>query len=597
MDLPVIERGVKMANSRNHKEEEVSDESVPDVKPGLMSNIRKYALQNAVLYGGKANPGAVLGKMISSDPSLKSNLASIKELIADTIDEVNCSPPESQRQMLEMIAPELLEKKEKSNELRELDNVDSKKGVIMRFAPSPSGPMHIGHAITGGLTSLYVKKYNGKFILRIEDTNSDNIYRPAYEQLVTDAAWIFGNVSDVWIQSDRIQIYYDYIERMMKLGAVYVCTCPQDDFKKHADDMADCPCRALSEEENLKRWERMLDRKGFSEGEAVVRFKSDMQDANPAMRDFPLARINDAEHPRQGLKYRVWPLMNLSVTVDDIEAGMTHIIRGKDHADNAKRQAMMYKVLGKKFPETYFVGRYQFNGLEISCSKTKAKIQRGEFSGWDDIRLPFLTALRRRGYQAGAFMKYTQLNGLSNVDKRIDAEDFFKTINKFNKEIIDPVSKRQFFVCEPVKVAIEGAPEIDASLHMHPDHPELGERKFSARGEFYISKEDYSSLQEGKLYRLMECLNFRKHGDSLVFSSRAVDEYKKEGSGIMHWLPAAEGLPEVSVLMPDGTQKNGLGEEYLRSLSIGDIVQFERFGFARLDSKEGNKISFWFAHK
>jgi len=289
--------------------------------------------------------------------------------------------------------------------------------------------------------------------------------------------------------------------------------------------------------------------------------------------------------------------MNFSVTVDDIEAGMTHIIRGKDHADNAKRQAMMFRVLGKKFPKTYFVGRYKFIGLELSCSKTKARIAKGEFSGWDDIRLPFLIALKRRGYQAGAFMKYTQLNGLSSVDKTIEAEDFFKTINKFNKEIIDPAARRQFFIPEPVKIRIDGAPKIETSLLMHPDHPEYGERRFSADCEFYITKEDYDSLEDGKTYRLMECLNFRKEKGKLSFVSRGVGDYKKEGAGIMHWLPAGEGLAEVSVLMPDNTERRGFGEKAMLSMKVGDIVQLERFGFARIDSKEGNRISFWFAHK
>jgi glutamyl-tRNA synthetase len=584
--------------AKNAEGKSIREDNEPEIKPGMMSTIRKYALQNAVLHHGKADAGAVLGKVLGADPELKKELAKVRGLIADAVDEVNCSSPESQRKMLEEIAPELLERKEKSTELKELEDVDGKKGVVMRFAPSPSGPMHIGHAMTGGLTSLYVKKYGGKFILRIEDTNSENIYEPAYKQLVNDASWIFGNVSEVWIQSDRVQIYYDYLMKMIKLGAVYVCTCSQQEFKKHSDARKDCPCRALSPEENMKRWEKMLDREhGYREGEAVARFKSSMQDENPAMRDFPLARINDTKHPKQGLKYRVWPLMNFSVTVDDIEAGMTHIIRGKDHADNAKRQAMMYKVLNKKFPKTYFVGRYKFNGLELSCSKTKARIAKGEFSGWDDIRLPFLIALKRRGYQPGALMKYTQLNGLSSVDKTIEAEDFFKTINKFNKEIIDPIARRQFFISEPMNVRIDGAPRIETSIHMHPDHSEYGERKFSANGEFYITKEDYDSLEDGKLYRLMECLNFRKEKGKLVFSSRSVEDYKKEGAGIMHWLPADEGLAEVSVLMPDNTERRGLGEEAMLSMKVGDIVQLERFGFARLDSKDGKNISFWFAHK
>ena len=106
--------------------------------------------------------------------------------------------------------------------------------------------------------------------------------------------------------------------------------------------------------------------KSYKEGEAVLRFKSNMKDKNPAMRDFPLARINLTEHARQKKKYRVWPLMNLAVAVDDIELGMTHMIRAKDLMDSAKRQKLMYGVLGKKFPWAGYLGMWHIKGLRLS---------------------------------------------------------------------------------------------------------------------------------------------------------------------------------------------------------------------------------------
>ena len=112
-----------------------------------------------------------------------------------------------------------------------------------------------------------------------------------------------------------------------------------------------------------------------------MRFKSSegMKHKNPAMRDFPLARINLTEHALQKKKFRVWPLMNLSVAVDDIEMKMTHIIRGKDHRDNAERQKMIFEVFNKKFPWTGFLGRIHFKDLEMSASKFKQGIESGKF--------------------------------------------------------------------------------------------------------------------------------------------------------------------------------------------------------------------------
>jgi len=565
--------------------------------------IRKHALKNAFDFNGSINDKVVLGAALKEAPELKTKVPEVLKEIQTQIKEIAKLSHEQIQKELKKINPELLEtkKEEKKEGLKDLDEVDKKKGVIMRFAPSPSGPMHVGHAITGGLTSLYVKRYGGKFILRIEDTNSDNIDADAYHLLPEDAAWIFGNVTEVWVQSDRMKIYYDYAEKFIKLGACYVCTCSQEEFKTHVEKMQDCPCRKLKPEEHQKRWKKMFDKeKGYQEGDAVLRFKSNMQDKNPAMRDFPLVRINDSEHPRQKFKYRVWPLMNLCVTVDDIEAGMTHIIRAKDHADNAKRQEMMYKALGlgEQFPQTYFVGRYNFEGMEISCSKTKAKIKEKIYTGWDDIRVPFLRALKRRGYQAGAFLKYTELVGVSPVDKTVPQEEFWKSINSFNRDLIEPNADRYFFVDNPVKVKVDKAPRAVAEIDLHPSYPRKGKRKIPVNGEVYLCPSDISRLEEGKLHRLMDYCNFEVHKGKYTFVKGVFEDYKnaKNKGAIIHWVPIEEHV-KVEVLMDDATLVQGVGEKNLHTLEVGRIVQLERKFYARLDHKSKDTLKFWYLHK
>jgi glutamyl-tRNA synthetase len=564
--------------------------------------IRKHALKNAFDFNGSINDKVVLGAVLKEAPELKTKVPEVLKEIQTQAKEVSKLSKEQIKKELQKIDPELLEVKkgEKKEGLKDLEEVDKKRGVIMRFAPSPSGPMHVGHAITGGLTSLYVKRYGGKFILRIEDTNSDNIDADAYQMLPEDAAWIFGNVTEVWVQSDRMKIYYDYAEKFIKLGACYVCTCSQEQFKNHVDKMEDCPCRKLKPEENLKRWKNMFDKKAHQEGDAVLRFKSSMQDKNPAMRDFPLVRINDSEHPRQKFKYRVWPLMNLCVTVDDIEAGMTHIIRAKDHADNAKRQEMMYKALslGEQFPKTYFVGRYNFEGMEISCSKTKAKIKEGIYTGWDDIRVPFLRALKRRGYQAGAFLKYTELVGVSPVDKTVPQEEFWKSINAFNRDLIEPNADRYFFVDSPIKVKIEKGPRAVAELDLHPSYPSKGKRRIPVNGEVYLCPNDISRLEEGKLHRLMDYCNFEVKKGKYYFVKGVFEDYKnaKNKGAIIHWVPVEENL-KVEVLMDDASVLRGVGEKNLHSLEVGRIIQLERKFYARLDAKSKDTLKFWYLHK
>ncbi len=570
------------------------------MEENIKNAIRIDALKNAVKFNGKCNPKALVGAVIKDFPEVKDSMQDLMKDINVIAKQINAMTLENQKSELLALDSHALDKKpkqEKKDLFRELTNVDKDKGVVMRFAPSPSGPMHIGHAFSGIPTSIYVKRYGGKFILRIEDTNPDNIYPQAYELLPKDAEWIFGNVTDVIIQSDRLEVYYDYAKKFINAGAAYVCDCDNEEFKKLILDKKSCPCRALSKEDNLKRWEKMIDPSGYKQGEAVLRFKADIENKNPALRDFPLARINESEHPRQGKKYRVWPLMNLSVATDDIESGMTHIIRSKHHQTNAERQKMMYESLGiKEFPEFMFLGNWHFEGMEISCSKTKAKIEEGKLNGWDDIRGPFLMALRRRGFQPGALREFSRQVGITPNDKKMDIKEFFKALDAYNKEIIDATSKRFFFITDPVEVTIKNSPGEIVELDLHPDTIKGG-RKFETSDKFLLAKKDVDIFKDNETIRLMDCLNFKKQGTNYIFDSLDYDIFKANGKKIIHWLPNSKDLLNVEILMSDNTIAKGKAEVNLKQIKVGDVIQFERFGFCRLDSIDKNVYKFWFAHR
>jgi len=391
--------------------------------------IRAYALKNALAHDGKAMQGPVVSSLFNEGLQ-RNEVGKYAKKISEIILEVNSLSAEEQKKEFEKLEKKVHERKVREG-LEELPN--AKKGVVMRFAPSPSGPYHIGHAMTASISFLYFKKYGGKFYVRIEDTNPENIYTPAYEMIKEESEWLFDKKAKIIIQSERMPLYYDYAERLIEKGVAYVCTCSQEKFKKFVEKEKECPCRKNSIDESMKKWKKMLDKKGFKEGDAVLRFKSSMSHKNPAMRDFPLARINLHRHPLQKNKYRVWPLMNLAVTVDDIEMKMTHIIRAKDHRDNAERQKMIFSVLGKKFPWTAFLGRIHFKDLELSTTKMRQAIEKKEYKGWSDKRLPTIASLRKQGYKPQAFWKFAEQVGLSENDKIMDREEFFRLLDNFNK--------------------------------------------------------------------------------------------------------------------------------------------------------------------
>jgi glutamyl-tRNA synthetase len=412
-------------------------------KKTLEKKCLAYALKNALLYKGKAQQNAIISSLFNEGlkrDEVKKHINKISEIIK----KVNSLSIKEQKKEFEKFEGEISRRKIREG-LPELPNAKKNK-VIMRFAPSPSGPFHIGHILTSCLSFLLVKKYGGLFYIRIEDTNPENIYPPAYKMIKEESKWLFDNFKNLKfiIQSNRLNIYYRYIEKLIKNSSAYICTCSQDKFKELIKQKKECPCRKLSVNENIKRWKKMLSKnpkENFKEGEAVLRFKTPeskdgVKNKNPAMIDFPLARINETEHFLQKKKYRVWPLMNLSVSVDDIEMKITHIIRAKDHRDNAEKQKMIFSALNskiaKKFPWTEFLGRIHLKDFRLSASQMRKDIENGKYSGWDDFRLLTLESLRKKGYKPQAFWKFAEKRGLSEVDKILDKKELFRLLDYFN---------------------------------------------------------------------------------------------------------------------------------------------------------------------
>ena len=394
--------------------------------------IYAYALKNAIQYEGKCKVESVISSLFHEGLK-KQDVGKIINQVKDIVGKVNDLDLEEQKKQFERLGKQVDKRKAREG-LPELPGV-KKSGVIMRFSPSPSGPLHIGHALAGMPSALYVKKYGGKFILRIEDTNPENIYEKAYKMIPIEAKWLFGKISKINIQSDRMNKYYSYAEKLIKKDKAYVCTCTQKEIQENRKLGRECSCRKIhSVKEHVKRWKQMLSKSksGFKSGKAVLSFKGNMQDKNPALRDFSLARINNKKHARQGKKYKVWPLMNLAVSVDDIEEKVTHIIRGKDHRENAKRQKLVFKALGiKKIPFTAFLGRIHFTDLELSSTKFKQGIKSKKYKGWDDPKLPTIASLMKQGFNQKLIESFVIERGLSEVDKKINKKDFFEVLKKF----------------------------------------------------------------------------------------------------------------------------------------------------------------------
>ncbi len=548
----------------------------------MKQKIKELVVVNAVRYGGKANEGSVLGMILSQNPELKSKIDELKKDIKVEVKEINRLSLKQQEELLKKLDVKEFKKEEPhiKKGLTELKNVPKKP--VFRFAPSPSGPLHIGHVVGLLLNSEYAKKYKGKFILRFEDTNPESIMTEAYDMILNEVKWLIGYTPDkILMQSDNMQLYYEKAEQLIKLGNAYVCNCPQEKFKALVDKSKACLCRSLKIEENMKRWLKM-----FKDAEnCFLRIKTDLNDKNPAIRDWPAFRISDEEHPRKGKEFRVWPLMNFSVAIDDYESGINYVIKGKDHIVNTERQKWIYKYFNWPLPEYLHYGKMQFTDLRLSKRLLKKGVEDGSYSGWDDIKLPTTESLKRRGIKPEAFVKLIHEMGPNPVDKKIKSTDFLGLLFHFNKELIDFKTNRYFFVENPKLIEIKNAPKLDVKLPLYPGRKDKF-RVFKTSNKFFIQ----DKLDKGKEYRLIGAFNFK----DLKFTSL---EHKKDDKiKLIHWLPESKDLVNVEILMDDGSLKKGLGEASIKDLKLNTIVQFQRFGFCKLDSVENKIYRFWYVH-
>ena len=555
----------------------------------LENDIYILALQNAVKNKAVPRAGAVLGSVMGAHPELRSQAKEINAMLPAILAKVEALSAEEREAQLRELNPEAIEKMhEKKERIHELPTLpDAEGGVVMRFAPNPSGPLHLGHARASVLNDYYVKKYGGKFYYRVEDTDPKRVDPEAYDMVSEDLKWLGIGITDVVYQSDRFEIYYDLARELIKLGGAYMCDCDNAEFRDLKLKKQACPCRDLSVEENLKRFDDMLAGK-YEEGQITMRVKTDIAHPDPAVRDFAAMRVlKEPKHPRKPEIF-VYPLMNFSVAVDDHLLGMTHVIRGKDHIANTRRQEYIYNYFGWKMPYFYHYGRMSIAGLELSTSGMRKGINEGLYTGWDDIHLGTLRALARRGIQAEAVRGSVVDIGMGDTDISFSWENLFAA----NKAIIDADADRYFFVPDAVEVTVTGAPEMTAHAPVYPNKPERGERLLPFTGKVLLPR---AEVEKGGMLRLKDLFNIRMTGDaSAEYAGESLAEARKEKAPIIQWLPAEKAAP-CSLLTPEGMQEGFAEPEVLNY--EGKIVQFERVGFAKIDAVENGKAVAYHTHR
>ncbi|WP_247728847.1 glutamate--tRNA ligase [Halovivax limisalsi] len=557
----------------------------------------KHALLNAVKHESEADVGAIMGPLMGENPEFRPHGDEIPGVIGSVVNEVNDLEAAARRERIEELAPEELaeiEAEEPGDDrpLPDLPNVDDYDEVRMRCAPNPNGPWHVGHARMPSVIGTYRDRYDGWFCVRFDDTDPET-KRPdldAYDAILDAVAYLGFEPDAVYRASDRVETYYEHARELIELGGAYTCTCPAGEFSELKNAGEACPHREKDLDTVGEEFEAMVDG-DYDSGEIVLRVKTDIEHKNPALRDFVAFRMVDTPHPREeASEYRCWPMLDFQSGIDDHLTGVTHIIRGIDLQDSAKKQRFVYDYFDWEYPEVVHWGHVQLDAYDVpmSTSSIKELIDAGELDGWDDPRAPTIASLRRRGIRGEAITEAMVELGTStsNVDLAMS------TIYANNRDLIDDESDRRFFVRDGTEVPLGGSPPDEATPPRHPDHEDRGVREIPV-GDAVLVEADDLPAREGRVWlKGLGCFQYTR--DTLQYTGETIQVVREGDVEVVHWVPADAAVP-LRLRTMDG-DVSGHAEPGVGSIAPDEVVQFVRVGYARIDRHDDAETVAYFTH-
>ena len=564
--------------------------------------MEKNALLNAVSHGGRADVGAVVGKSMGESPDLRSKAADVAKAAAEVVKRVNSLSPEEQQALLVDMYPDALKARDEKRAMQKADEKahaaqfpplpNAAKGlVVLRLPPEPSGYMTIGHAMAGVINAAYRDMYEGELWLRFEDTNPRKVREDYYQSFRDGYTWVGIRWDHEKNVSSDMEVLYFHARRLIEMGAAYACSCPADLVKKLRMEGKACEHRGRSVEENIAVWEGMLSRK-YKEGEWVIRLKGDMEDLDHSLRDPNILRVITASHPMVGTKYVVWPVYDFEVVVEDKLCGVTHVLRSSEF--HVSLQDRIRELLGFPAVVVEQFSRFNFKGTPVSKRLLRPLVEEKVVTGWDDPRMPTIEGVKRRGIVPEAIRQFTLQVGYGKTEHTFDWSLLFAV----NRKILDPISLRVFFVPDPVLLKVKGAPSRSLSLQFHPTYETLGKRDVAvpSNPDLWVPRADVAAMKAGEVFRLMDLYNVRLAKRGKVSEAEFVGDERLQDLRKVQWVVDGADKREVKVLEPselfleDETPnpdslkvRKGYAEAAFADLAQGDIVQFPRYGFVRVD--------------
>ena len=529
------------------------------------------------------------------------------------------------------------------NFLEEIIEHDLKTGkcqqLITRFPPEPNGYLHLGHAKSICLNFGLAARYGGKTNLRFDDTNPITEESEYVEGIKRDVQWLGFNWANELYASDYFDQLYAMALTLIQKGLAYVDDNTSDEIAQQKGTPTQAGIssayRNRTVEENLSLFRQMKEGK-YPDGSKVLRAKIDMAHANMLMRDPVLYRIKHAHHHRTGSNWCIYPMYDFAHGQSDAIEQVTHSICTLEFVPHRE----LYNWLIEKL-EIFPSRQYEFARLNLTytvMSKRKLLqlVQEKVVNGWDDPRMPTLSALRRRGYTPQSIRDFCDRIGIAKRDNLID----IGLLEFCVRDHLNKIALRRMVVMDPLKIVITNFPQGKEEMLTSENNPEdagAGARALPFSRELYVERDDFMENPPKKYFRLfpggmarlksayiIKCVEAVKDEKGNVCELRC--EYFPESrsgadtsglsvKGVLHWVSAAHAVPVTvrlydrlftvedtgaaggdlnTLLNPDSLVeiKGAFAEPDLKHALPEDRFQFMRTGYFCLDSDStpGNLI-------
>ena len=530
--------------------------------------------------------------------------------------------------------------KEKSkNFIYEIIDEDNKTGkwgsrVHTRFPPEPNGYLHIGHAKSICLNYGIARDYYGKFNLRFDDTNPAKEEQEYVDSIINDVKWLGADFEDrIFYASDYFDTMYEWALILVKKGKAYVDDLSADEIKEYRGTVMEpgkeSPYRNRSIEENLDLLERMKNGE-FKNGEKVLRAKIDMAHKNILMRDPVMYRIIHSSHHRTGNKWCIYPTYDWAHGSEDSIERITHSVCTLEFEIHRPLYDWFLNELEVYHPQQIEFARLNLGYTVMSKRKLLELVQEKHVDGWDDPRMPTISAMRRRGYTSEAIMNFSEMTGVAKRNAITD----MALLEFAVREDLNKKAQRVMAVLKPLKIVIINYPDNkneELEAVNNPEDETMGKRVVPFSKEIYIEQTDFMESPSKKYYRLspgnevrlryayiIKCEEVIKNESGEVVelhctydpdTKSGTGKSQKKVKGTIHWVSAKHAF-EAEVRLYDRLftveepasekekdyrefiNKNSLEiiknaklEPYLKNAKPGDKVQFERQGYFCVDTK------------